>query len=139
MTLKPLVLAGVLLATLSGCIPAPHRVPLVPALSGVVTRAGQPVAGAGIVASYGLAERHEVDFGVTDAQGRFAGPGKQELHMVRTIGDPVFDWQLRIRAPGGEVSGYRQRGMGTPPARAELDCDLDRAVGSVCDLRSSTP
>lgn len=137
--MKAFALAVVLPAMLAGCIPAPHRVPLVPALSGVVTRAGQPVAGAGVTASYGVGERHEVDLGVTDAQGRFAAPGRKDFRMLRMMGDPLFDWRVVIHAQGGEVTGYRDRGIGYPPARADLDCDLDRTAGPVCDLRSQTP
>jgi len=65
---------------LTACAPYPHYRVVIPPLSGVVLRAGVPVAGAGVWVGPGYvscAATHHV--GVTDGAGRFAYAGEREL------------------------------------------------------------
>lgn len=116
---------------LAACAPYPHYRTVIPPLAGVVTRAGLPVAGAGVRVGPGYvscAGTHHV--GVTDGAGRFAYAGEREL----------VSFSMYARRRGGDGTLCIEDGgrawVGARFFGGEVVCDLATAqpneVPGVC-------
>jgi len=118
---------------LCGCVPNPHRVQVVPALSGNVTRDGKPVQGAEIRVSYGVGRVETLVVSTTDVTGAYSYGGKKETRSFSSYGDPVFDWSLTIHSAGQDYLGHTDSGLGYVPESAVLNCELSKPQGQpVC-------
>ena len=113
---------------LGGCFPWPHRDLLAPELTGVIRRGPEPLAFAHVrldtssdssCASPALTAE-------TDASGRFViGPVRSELRwLVLLIADPLARWTFCVETAEGPRPLLHQGGIGMPPPRLEVGCDL---------------
>lgn len=128
--------------TLSGCLPVPNDQQVLPALQGRVLANGLPVAGADIhVVAKASGEEMTGRAATTDADGRFSHPGMTvKRRVLWVLGDPIYDWTLRIHHADTWHSGYSDGRVGHPSRRVELACDLKRIIDNkVCVLLPAAP
>jgi hypothetical protein len=112
------------LATLiGGCVPFPSVHYYAPAVSGVITQDGFPVAGAEVRVSTPFVDENSV--ATTGTDGRFATASIREFSFVTILmGDPVCHYEIKITADGKTYEGYSDAGVGYTPETIELRCDL---------------
>jgi hypothetical protein len=122
-----------LLLPLAGCLPAPHRVELTPPVSGTVSRAGWPVAGARVRITAQGAERSAE--AVSDGDGHFQLPPLTELAMTTSLlSDSSYGFVLEITDGDSGYPGLTLTEQGFPPRNLPLDCDLAHPQGLGGDM-----
>jgi Domain of unknown function (DUF6795) len=123
MALRRMLLA-ILSGLAAGCVPLPHMQYDASAFSGVVTRAGTPVAGASIRVStrYSKVTRETS----TNQDGRFSTKPIREFQFFAVLlGDPISNYSLEITLDGQTYRGYAGGHMGFPPKQLSVICDLN--------------
>jgi hypothetical protein len=118
----PLIPSVLVAALVSGCMPFPHHEPYSPRVSGIVTREGYPIAGAQIRVSSRQTKAAHV--GISDSTGRFEIAPLREFSWLIFIGDRGTDYTLEITADDKAYKGYWGRGLGLPPKRLYIACEL---------------
>lgn len=123
---------------LSGCVVMiwPHREQVVPAVSGRIVRAGEPVSGADVYVLPSLKDgcSRSKYHAITDTSGRFAISGDRETSLVEVFGDRNVPWGICIDVSGSLIEGSRARGFGFPPPAIAAVCDLSK-TSDICNLR----
>ena len=126
---------GLLVAflNLSGCafMLWPHTEQVVPAVSGTVLNAGEPVVGATVTLVPSL---YRTDckaasskyMAVTDGAGHFVIRGDRKLSLFVVMGDRLDSWGICINTSGNAIEALHARGMGFPPSSAKVVCELSR-------------
>ena len=111
----------------TGCVPFPNIHYFAPAVAGIVTRDGQPVAGAQVrVASKFSAS---IQVGATQPSGRFSVDPIRELRLTATlVGEPLYGFEVEIVADGARYAGYAEFGMGDARSELQLSCDLGHPI-----------
>ena len=94
---------------------------------------GLPVAGADIyVVAKASGEEMTGRIATTGADGRFSHPGVTVKRQVLwVLGDPIYDWTLRIHHADTWHGGYSDGRIGRPPRTVELACDLKRIFNNM--------
>ena len=130
-------LAG--LGALAACASGAGIARLSPPFSGVVTRAGAPVARAEVLLS--LQDRDDncaapSARAETDLAGRFEIDAISQLVLFSAL-DPLHVWNVCIESNGRRFLGYTAEGVGAPPpAPGPLHCELDGSPAQrVCVAR----
>ena len=122
-----LALAAALL--LAGCLPWPHRDRLAPEIRGVLREGAEPLAFAHVRldTSSDSSCTAPVLSAETDASGAFViGPVRSELRwLVLIIADPLARWTFCVDTGSGRRTLLRQGGIGMPPGKLEVACDLE--------------
>lgn len=111
------------LGSLAGCVPLPNFHYFAPAVSGIVLRDGQPVAGAQVRGASTFSSTTMV--GSTQPSGRFAVDAIRELRLAATlVGDPLYGFEVEIVVDGERYAGYSEFGTGYAIAALQLSCDF---------------
>jgi len=129
------------LGVLAACASGPGIARLSPPFSGVVTRAGAPVAGARVLLS--LQERDEdcaqpSARAETDAAGRFELEPVSHVYLFSGPPGSFHVWNVCIQSSGRRFLGYTAESVGgPPPAPGPLRCELDGSPSQrVCAART---
>lgn len=133
-------LATMMAATvLSGCLPIPHREQDIPNIAGSVSLDGQPLAGADIYVTHRFNPTVETKVATTNAAGRFEVAGSKRFFGTVALGDPAYEFKLRIVANGQSYAAFATRGLGFAPAPMLFSCDLSPRLAKMCAVQALLP
>jgi hypothetical protein len=132
----------------SGCavliLPRPSVVAEVPAIEGIVTEDGTPVAGEIVVYHWGWDQERE-DWAFTEetqtsADGHFSFAGKRRfraLDIVVAGADCRFDYRFAIGNPERDIPLVDEWFLGpcAVPERLDIECDLTKPEDGRCEVR----
>jgi uncharacterized protein DUF6795 len=117
----------------SGCLPIPHYDWTSPRVTGVLTRHGEPVAGARVFVAMDASCITPVSETTTDRDGAFHIEQHEELKLyVRSpfTVEPEYSASVcLVTAEEGQSIGYADGGHGTP-GRLVLRCELTTRANS---------
>lgn len=114
---------------MGGCVPLPNMHYFAPAIDGVVTEDGAPVAGAQITVRTQFAS--DTSAAITTQYGRFRTEAIRELRLTAVlIGDPLFGYTVEIRHRGETYVGFANFDVGQSPPSIQLNCDLSHPVSN---------
>jgi len=130
------ILSALLIAfALTACAPIPNRRTFAPAVAGTVVRGGVPVANAEVLLTTRFSDAAATVR--TDADGRFRLGPLSEMRVMKTLlGDPLYEYTLKIRVAGEEEHlGLAGHGMGNASKELTVTCDLSKPIGQGKSLR----
>ena len=85
---------------LVGCFPFPHRANVTPPVTGIITRAGEPFAGARIAICEATAQAcctGREKSAHADADGRFSvAPARETRWMMYVMAHSIFNWCVAV-------------------------------------------
>lgn len=121
------ILCGILLMT--SCIP-PHHEVLAPEISGVIREGQSPFINSPVYLNTQSLNNCAIFNSVTatDEQGEFTiGPiGKKFKWLPILIEYPNPSWELCVDTRDGRRAILTQGGIGMPPLKLEVNCDLSK-------------
>jgi hypothetical protein len=123
--------APVVALTLSGCVPFPHARQTKPAVDGVITVGGSPLAGAHVAycaKGLNLDRCESFKEATTDGLGTFHFSGESTFEAFASLmGDPLYAFGITVTYNERKLSwGYG--GVGYSPKHVFLRCEVSEKL-----------
>jgi hypothetical protein len=139
--LKITLMFAALSLILSGCIPMPHHARLAPPVAGVIQNGNMPLSNASVYldATFHSDNCYKYDLvAKTDQNGEFKiGPIEEFRWIAFIYGDPVANWTLCVDTTNGRKILLRQGGIGMPPWKLDVKCDISKSETSYIEAFGS--
>jgi hypothetical protein len=133
------IASAICTVVLSGCLPFAHHEPDIPKVEGFVFSGGQPVKGAEIFIIHRFNPTVETKVTTTDQNGHFYYSGSERLLPFVVLGDPGYEFALRIALRGRSYTGHSEHGLGYAPDPMFFSCDLRAQGNAICSMQPLLP
>ncbi|WP_460834115.1 hypothetical protein [Lysobacter humi (ex Lee et al. 2017)] len=124
------------MALLTGCLPLPHREPLIPRIEGSLISASGPLAGVRVVARNGSAKVVVL----TKADGSFEIQEAVYIIPFTTVRIPDYELWLHAQIDGVSRELFWERSTGYAPRNAyRVQCMVKQSRATKCAIYAGSP